>query len=96
MQAGREHLHEAMGQMKSGLVVTPPVADAWAAARDAEGGWVTCAYDPAAKDTVVLKATGSGGWAEASATLGDADIVFGACAFKMGGQRRLFFFSWVG
>lgn len=98
MQSGdRAHLHEAMGRMKSGVAVSPEVAAAFEALRGSPGGFLTCAYDAAAKDTVVLKASGAaGGWASAAATLGDADITYGVFSFTAGGAPRLAFFSWVG
>ena len=97
MESGeRAHLHEAMGRMKSGLVVTPPVLNAWGAARSTPGAWLTVAYDPTAKDTVVLKEAGAGGWPACAASLADDAIAFGAFAFTLGAQHRVAFFSWVG
>lgn len=98
MQSGdRAHLHEAMGRLKSGLVVAPAVLEAWGAARGAPGAWFTCAYDPTAKDTVVLKdAGGAGGWRACAASLADDAIVYGCFSFAAGEQHRVAFFSWVG
>ena len=92
MQTGdRAHLH--VGQ-KSGLVAQPAVAASWAALRAAGRGWltVTLGAPPAGE----ARGAGGGGWGELAAGLGDADIVFGVCAFELGGQPRFFFFSWVG
>lgn len=91
--ADRAHLH--VGQ-KSGLTVQQPVLDAFASSRGSPGGWMTCVYDPSAKDTVALKDSGAGGWASCEASLADDAIVFGAFAFTLGGQHRVAFFSWVG
>ena len=98
MQSGdRAHLHEAMGKMKSGIIVTQPVVDAWHTTKTSDDlSWLTLIFDPSVKDTVVLRSSGNDGWNECSCDLKDTDIAFGVCAFKMGSQRRMFFFSWVG
>lgn len=97
METGdRAHLHEAMGKMKSGINVTPEVATAFGQVRETAGCYLTCAYDATAKDTVILKSSGCGGWTVCAETLGDGDITFGVFDFTSGGQRRLAFFSWVG
>lgn len=101
MQTGdRAGLHEAMGKLKGGLTVAPDAAAAWAGARGGRGTWVTVGVDAggagAGAGVAALRGSGTGGWAECAPSLGDGDVLFGACAFTLGGIPRHFFFSWAG
>ena len=92
--ADRSHLHVGV---KSGVTCAPSLLSAWQTLRASTtgDGWLT-AIMGATPSTVELRATGSGGWSACRASLGDGDILYGACAFSVGGLPRWFFFSWCG
>ena len=76
-----------MGKMSSGVRVSPDVAAVWAGVAEAPGGpWLTCGFDPADKLLVVVRESGTGGFAAAVSALREDDITFLVCPFQLGGR----------
>ena len=97
MQTGdRAGLHEKVGKLKSGLIVSPEVAAAWETARSSpDFAYLCCQLDPSVKDSVLLHSSGNG-FASLTASLKDSDITFVVASAKVDGRPKHFFFTWVG
>lgn len=68
-------------KLSSGLELSNEVVSKWKEVKEGAGAnWVTVTYDASGR-SIVLKATGDGGYSELVAALSDAEIVYGACAF---------------